>query len=94
MNDNEFLETFESLRFSPFSNDFILSNDCNNPDEYFYDSSNFQDLDSLYYSKNYFKNNFKESEYNFSVCHLNIRSVSKNFQNFKYFLHSIKFHSK
>ena len=81
---------FESLLYNPFSIHESSINSEHDPDINFY-----QDISSLethYCSPNDFQNNFqcflKDS---FSVLHLNIRSMNKNFESFKEFYLTINF---
>ena len=81
---------FESLSYNPFSIHESSINSEHDPDINFY-----QDISSLethYCSPNDFQNNFqcflKDS---FSVLHLNIRSMNKNFESFKEFYLTINF---
>ena len=81
---------FESLSYNPFSIHESSINSEHDPDINFY-----QDISSLethYCSPNDFQNNFqcflKDS---FSVLHLNIRSMNKNFESFKEFYSKINF---
>ena len=81
---------FESLSYNPFSIHESSINSKHDPDINFY-----QDISSLethYCSANYFQNNFqcflKDS---FSVLHLNIRRMNKNFKSFKEFCSTINF---
>ena len=81
---------FESFSYNPFSIQESSINCEHDPDINFY-----QDISSLethYCSPNDFQNNFqcflKDS---FSVLHLNIRSMNKNFESFKEFYSKINF---
>ena len=84
------MNKFESLSYNPFSIHESSINSEHDPDINFY-----QDISSLethYCSPNDFQNNFqcflKDS---FSVLHLNIRSMNKNFESFKEFYSKINF---
>ena len=81
---------FESLSYNPFSTHENSINSEHDRDINFY-----QDISSLwthYCSPNEFQNNFqcflKDS---FSVLHLNIRSMNKNFESFKELYSTINF---
>ena len=79
---------FESLPYSPFNIHESSINSEHDPDINFY-----QDIFSLethYCSPNDFKNNFQSfSEDSFSVLHLNIRSMNKNFELSKNFIQKL-----
>ena len=81
---------FESLSYNPFSIHESSINSEHDPDINFY-----QDISSLethYCSPNDLKNNFQSFlKDSFSVLHLNIRSMNKNFESFKEFYSKIKF---
>ena len=81
---------FESLSYNPFSIYKSSINSEHDPDINFY-----QDISSLethYCSPNDFKNNFQSFlKDSFSVLHLNIRIMNKNFEYFKEFYSRIKF---
>ena len=83
---------FESLLYNPFRKSIHESsiNSEHHPDINFH-----QDISSLethYCIPNDFKNNFKSFlKDSFSVLHLNITSMNKNFEPFKEFYSKIKF---
>ena len=81
---------FKSLSHNPFSIHESSINSEHDPGINFY-----QDLSSLethYCSPNGFKNNFQSFlKDSFSVLHLNIRRMNKNFEYFKEFYSTIKF---
>ena len=81
---------FEYLSYNLFSIHESSINSEHDPDINFY-----QDISSLgthYCSPNDFKNNFQSYlKDSFSVLHLNIRSMNKNFESFKEFYSKIKF---
>ena len=73
--------TFELLNFNPF-----IPNDVN----FFHD--NVSPLDTDYISPDDFSGNFKDfTENSFSVLHLNIRSLNKNFKSFAELYKSLSF---
>ena len=76
--------SFESQSFNPFS----INEDFKDPDVNFYQTQ-ISSLDTSYYIPNEFKEkpeNFQQKS--FSVLHLNIRNMSKNFESFREFLDS------
>ena len=81
---------FESLSYNPFSIHESSINSEHDPD-----INSYQDISSLethYCSPNDFKNNFQSFlKDSFSILHLNIRSMNKNFESFKEFCSKIKF---
>ena len=82
--------SFESLSYNPFSIHQNSINSEHDPEINFY-----QDISSLethYCSPNDFKSNFQCFLKDFfSVLHLNITSMNKNFESFKEFYSTIKF---
>ena len=79
--------SFETMCFNLFlTNDSL--NDCNqNPDVNFY---NISSLESNYLSSSEIDKNFQNfSKESFSVLHLNIRSMNKNFEAFQDFYKSL-----
>ena len=83
-----FEEDFENLKFDPFSSDKILLDNCNDPDSNFF-RNNFQNLDTRYFScdeSSLFCDSHHQKSQLFSILHVNIRSMNRNFENFKRFL--------
>ena len=79
--------SFETMCFNLFlANDSL--NDCNqNPDVNF---NNISSLESNYLSSSEIDKNFQNfSKESFSVLHLNIRSMNKNFEDFQDFYKSL-----
>ena len=87
--DNE-TKNFETLKYSISDNTDILLDDSCDPDVNFFNKK-FQSLDTPYLMPGEFHNFLDNSSDQFSVLHLNIRSIKKNFENFKLFLNSINF---
>ena len=84
MSDYSEVLNFESLKFNSFDSSF-------DPDLNF-SNSNIGNLDTLYISHEELKNlNENGSADTLSILHLNIRSIKKNFENFKLFLSSLSF---
>ena len=84
---------FESAAFRTLDFEKILNNDSQDPNENFFNAFNFKD--SLYFtpkesSRNL--NNFDKSS--FSMLHLNIRSLQKNFDSLLNLLMTLKFEFK
>ena len=74
--------TFESLNFNPFIVNDSLNDNSQDPDVNFF-QDNVSPLDTDYVSPDDFSRNFKDfTENSFSVLHLNIRSLNKNFESF------------
>ena len=87
------IESFENLKYSiADNNNNILLDDSCDPDVNFF-NVNFENLNTPYLFPEDFNSAYEnESPSNyFSVLHLNIRSIKKNFENFKMFLNSINF---
>ena len=81
---------FETLKYNMSDNaDFLLDDSCD-PDVNFFNKK-FQSLDTPYLMPGEFHNFLDNSSDQFSVLYLNIRSIKKNFENFKLFLNSINF---
>ena len=83
--------SFESQSFNPFSDNEDFKNNDQGPDVNFYQTQ-ISSLDTSCYIPNENKEklgNFKQKS--FSVLHLNIRSMSKNFKSFREFLDSLCF---
>ena len=75
---------FESMSFNPFSNNNNFSDGNQDPDvDFFLD--NIPSLKTEYFSPSDAETGFSkfESSDTFSVLHLNIRSLRKNFEDFK-----------
>ena len=84
---NENYENFETKLFSFQS---ILSSDNNDPDKNFFNDK-LQKIDSPYFSlENFAAISEKLNRNNFSMLHLNIRSLNKNIDDFREFLASFK----
>ena len=92
MSDYSEVLNFESLKFNPFdSSEEILTDKSFDPDLNFF-NSNIGNLDTPYISHEEHKNlNENGSADTLSILHLNIRSIKKNFENFKLFLSSLSF---
>ena len=80
---------FENLIFDSFLNqENILTNNSFDPDSNFFNENIFQTLNANYFSEEEakFKLSSQTNKLSFSILHLNIRSMNKNFENFKLFL--------
>ena len=83
---------FENLTYeiADNSDDILLDNSCD-PDINFF-SLKTQNLDSLYILPKEFQKFIDSSSHDsFSILHLNIRNIKKNFDNFKLFLLTLGF---
>ena len=83
--------SFESQSFNPFSINKDFKDNDQDADVNFYQTQ-ISSLDTSYYIPNEVKEkleNFQQKS--FSVLHLNIRSMSKNFESFREFLDSLCF---
>ena len=83
-------KNFQTLKYNISDNTDILLDDSCDPDVNFFNKK-FQSLDTPYLMPGEFHNFLDNSSDQFSVLHLNIRSIKKNFENFKLFLNSINF---
>ena len=83
-------ETFGNFESKLFSFQSILSSDNNDPDKNFFNDK-LQEIDSPYFSLESFTAiSEKLNRNNFSLLHLNIRSLNKNIDDFREFLASFK----
>ena len=83
---------FENLKYDivDYSDDILLDNSCD-PDVNFF-SLKTQNLDTPYILPEEFQKFVGSSSHDsFSILHLNIRSIKKNFDNFKLFFSSLAF---
>lgn len=74
--------SFENIRSSLFSYNSVLCNNSNDPDDNFFNDKT-EKFESPYFSSDNFKvvsDNLQGNS--FSILHLNIRSLSKNIENF------------
>ena len=88
----QFESNFECLSFDPFSlQENFMNNECD-PDVNFY-QTNVSNVEANYFLIKIFtevKSSLASFDPNaFSVLHLNIRSMKKNFENFKEFLKNL-----
>ena len=80
--------SFESMCFNPFLTNDSLNDSNQNPDVNCY--NDISSLESNYLSPNEIDKNFQNfSKESFSVLHLNIRSMNKNFEAFQDFYKSL-----
>ena len=83
-------EDFENLTFNTFDKENILLNDSFDPDSNFFNTHGF--TNTTYFTPETSKAMIKENnDISFSVLHLNIRSLNKNFESLKNVLVEIKF---
>ena len=83
---------FENLKYeiADNSDDILLDNSCD-PDVNFF-SLKTQNLDTPYILPEEFQKFIDSSSHDlFSILHLNIRSIKKNFDNFKIFFFNSRF---
>ena len=82
---------FESQSFNPFSVNEDLKDNDQDHDVNFYQTQ-ISSLDTSHYIPNEVKENLENfQQKSFSVLHLNIRSMSKDFESFREFLDSLCF---
>ena len=86
--------SFENLTFNPFSNqENILLNNNFDPDENFFDKNSFSKINAQYFSVD--ETNIKLStccdKNSLSILHVNIRSMSKNFEKLKLMLNECNY---
>ena len=82
---------YENLIFDPFNSNSILLNSLSDPDFNFFNEQKLN-INTSYFLPSEAKNFLQTSTINtFSVLHLNIRSMSKNFENLKQLLVTINY---
>ena len=82
-------ETFENFESNFFSFESVLSSDKTDPDKNFFNDK-LQQIDSPYFSvENFIAISEQLNKENFSILHLNIRSLNANIDNFREFLGSL-----
>ena len=87
---NEESSLFENLNFNPFSYESILLNKSQDPDENLFE--NFKDCS--YFTPNELKVSLENIPYknkSFSIISFNIRSMKKNFEEFRNFINELNF---
>ena len=85
--------TFETLKFNPYDSENLLLDNNSDPDENFFKESYF--TDTKYFSAEEAKLKLSCSKSNsFSLLHLNIRSLQRNFDKLTEFLDNLDFEFK
>ena len=93
INTNARKADLESAAFRNFDSEKILNNDSQDPDENFFNAFNFKD--SQYFTPEEFSQNLNSfDKSSFSLLHLNIRSLQKNFNSLLNLLITLKFEFK
>ena len=85
---------FENETFNPFSNEVnIILNGNADPDENYFDENIFSKINAQYFSTDETKETLKplNNKPAFSIIHINIRSMSQNFDELKSLLNNINF---
>ena len=83
-------EDFENLTFNTFDNENILLNYSFDPDSNFFNTHGF--TNTTFFTPETLKAMIKENnDISFSVLHLNIRSLNKNFESLKNLFVEINF---
>ena len=85
----ETYKTFENDKFNLFEVETILTNDNFDPDSNFFNEK-INSVESTYYTHEEFVSFSSNLSENFSIIHLNIRSLHKNIDKLKDFLNDIK----
>ena len=86
-------DDFENLHFSPFDLQNLLLDNYNDPDDNFFNTSHF--TDSSYFTTEETKSKLSSNDdKSFSILHLNIRSLQKNFEKLVNFLATLSFDFK
>ena len=84
---------FENLKFSPFDLQNILLNNSNDPDDNFFNTNQFSDINYITIKETKSKLSCCDNK-PFSILHLNIRSFRKNFDKLVNFLATLSFNFK
>ena len=87
--DTENIVNFESISFDPYKNNEVLSDANNDPDVNFYSDFDFSSLQTDYLHPSEIKQCDEIFSDKFSVLHLNIRSLNKNFEKFREFFSTL-----
>ena len=75
---------FENLSFDPFQSSNILLHEHNDPDANFFNSNDFKKINSQYVTPHEAYGELQSVDPDsFSILHLNIRSINKNFEDFR-----------
>ena len=90
VNKEQQAQNFENLKYDPLENSGnILFDNSSDPDLHFY-NTNIQNLNTPYILPEELQKFLgDDKDENVSVLHLNIRSINKNFENFKMFLSNL-----
>ena len=85
-------ENFENVLFNPFDSQNILGDENNDPDINFFNEKS-EAVNSPYYNADKFNSSSRNLLKNsFSVLHINIRSMNKNFEKLREYLSHVKGH--
>ena len=85
----ETYKSFENDKLNLFEVETILTNDNFDPDSNFFNEK-INSVESTYYTHEQFLSFSSNLSENFSITHLNIRSLRKNIDKLKNFLNDIK----
>ena len=85
----ETYKSFENDKFNLFEVETILTNDNFDPDSNFFNEK-INSVESTYYTHEEFVSFSSNLSENFSIIHLNIRSLQENIDKVKDFLNDIK----
>ena len=86
-------QNFENLTFNTFNKENILLDDSFDPDNNFFDTHDIPK--TTYFTPDTLKTMIKENnDISFSVLHLNIRSLNKNFESLKNLLAELNYYFK
>ena len=86
---------FENQCFNPFERNSVLLDNLSDPDFNFFNDNNLKTINTQYCSPDDINTQLiTSSENSFSVLHVNIRSISKNFEKLKDLLSNTNFKFK
>ena len=88
-------DNFENMSFDPFQRNSVLLDNLSDPDFNFFNNNNLEAVNTKYFSLDELESHLSTAdEKNFSLLHINIRSMSKNFEKLKSLLLNMNFEFK
>ena len=88
-------DNFENMSFDPFQRNSVLLDNLSDPDFNFFNDNNLEAVNTKYFSLDELESHLSTAdEKNFSLLHINIRSMSKNFEKLKSLLLNMNFEFK
>ena len=88
-------DNFENMSFDPFQRNSVLLDNLSDPYFNFFNNNNLEAVNTKYFSLDELESHLSTAEDdNFSLLHINIRSMSKNFEKLKSLLLNMNFEFK